>query len=279
MPCAYAGSRRSTASPSSSLRASSTRRTSPALGTRTRQSTRTWSPAGIVSPSKAACVGGPSPVAPRISSPSTVSAARATIASSVLLFRLPESVSSSPARKKRGACRRAIRGWRVRVFAVAMPKRAPSSTARTFVLQRVVESGYSKRSVACPFSSVTTSGVQKAVARKSLRTRTAGSACSPPAMLAHGVHGEPLGRGHGLVGRLPTAGRHRRRRLGHPQVARRVAGAPLLLLLVGRVALPQLAVAEPLRPELRALLVVLVAVVPPWWNEPKVATRNARFSP
>src|SRR6266567_5745910 len=66
-------------------------------------------------------------------------------------------------------------GFFVRVSEDAMPNLSPAVTTRAVAVQLVSESGYLTLTEAMPLLSVMTSGCQKTVERKSLRTCTAGS--------------------------------------------------------------------------------------------------------
>ena len=94
---------------------------------------------------------------------------------SVLLFTTALNTTSSPTEKKRGACKRTMSGCFVRVVALAMPNCAPLPTARAVVFQPVSESGYFTGTRAVPSAPVFTSGSQRMVERKSVRTTTFGS--------------------------------------------------------------------------------------------------------
>ena len=99
--------------------------------------------------------------------------------SSVLLFITAESVTVSPTTKNLGACSRTMSGMRVTTLALLMPNWFASETARAVARHVVSESGSFTFTVALPFASVTTSGCQNAVARKSERTTTFGSFAPP----------------------------------------------------------------------------------------------------
>src|ERR1051325_7671161 len=70
-------------------------------------------------------------------------------------------------------------GCLVRVWPSPMPHRLLMLDTHAVAFQPVNESGYFTFTVATPCWSVTTSGCQKTVERKSLRTCTAAPCCSP----------------------------------------------------------------------------------------------------
>src|SRR3990172_4411758 len=108
-------------------------------------------------------------------SPSTFNVELTVIAWSVLLLITPEMVTVSPITKKRGACTRTISGFFARVLVEAIPNWLPWLATRAVAFQEVNESGYFTLIAALPSLPVITSGCQKTVARKSVRTCTAAS--------------------------------------------------------------------------------------------------------
>ena len=163
IPCTNTGNVISIASASFSASAFIRTTASPSFTTRTRQSNR-FSPCPSITADGSAVPSITSNV-----SPSSSNTARTVCATSNSLCTFADSTTSSFSTKKRGACKRSIRSFRVITSTDASPTCVfmPITQPRSFHVVRL--SGRSKSNVASPASSVSTAAIHTALSARSFR--------------------------------------------------------------------------------------------------------------